>query len=170
MVDVSKEDASTAEGHRVCIRPERLSTDLTSLNYHEDRPAIVIEAVISEVGEMQSSDIYRALVRNHAKLAYNNVAAWLEGKGPMPEALGVIPGLAENLRIQDRVAQQLKGLRHEHGALDLQTLEARPIFAGDEIQDLRMDERNRAKEFIGDFMIAGGSPLGLSYKAQNHEM
>ena len=134
--------------------PEKLSTDLTSLNYHEDRPVIVIEAVISDGGEMQSSDIYRALVRNHAKLAYNSVAAWLEGKGPMPEAVAVVPGLAENLRIQDRVAQQLKGLRHEHGALDLQTLEARPIFAGDEIQDLRVDERNRAKELIEDFMIA----------------
>ncbi len=134
--------------------PEKLSTDLTSLNYHEDRPVIVIEAVISAVGEMQSSDIYRALVRNHAKLAYNSVAAWLEGKGPMPEAVAAVPGLAENLRIQDRVAQQLKDLRHEHGALDLQTLEARPIFAGEDIQDLRVDERNRAKELIEDFMIA----------------
>ena len=134
--------------------PEKLSTDLTSLNYHADRPVIVIEAVISDVGEMQSSDIYRALVRNHAKLAYNSVAVWLEGKGPMPEAVAVVPGLAENLVIQDRVAQQLKALRHEHGALDLQTLEARPIFAGDKIQDLRVDERNRAKELIEDFMIA----------------
>jgi VacB/RNase II family 3'-5' exoribonuclease len=134
--------------------PEKLSTDLTSLNYHEDRPVIVIEAVISAVGEMQSSDIYRALVRSQAKLAYNSVAAWLEGKGPMPEAVAVVPGLAENLRIQDRVAQQLRGLRHEHGALDLQTVEARPIFAGDEIQDLRVDERNRAKELIEEFMIA----------------
>ncbi|MGD0626759.1 MAG: RNB domain-containing ribonuclease [Thermodesulfobacteriota bacterium] len=134
--------------------PEKLSTDLTSLNYNEDRPAMVIEMIISDVGEMQSSDIYRALVRNHAKLAYNSVAAWLEGKGPAPEAVAVVPGLAENLRIQDRVAQQLKALRHEHGALDLQTLEAHPVFAGDEIQDLQVDERNRAKEIIEDFMIA----------------
>jgi exoribonuclease-2 len=52
------------------------------------------------------------------------------------------------------VAQQLKALRHEHGALELQTLEARPVFAGDEIQDLQADERNRAKEIIEDFMIA----------------
>jgi VacB/RNase II family 3'-5' exoribonuclease len=134
--------------------PEKLSTDLTSLNYNEDRPAMVIEMIMSDVGEMQSSDIYRALVHNYAKLAYNSVAAWLEGKGPMPEAMAVVPGLAENLRVQDRVAQQLKALRHEHGALDLQTLEARPVFAGDEIQDLRVDERNRAKEIIEDFMIA----------------
>jgi exoribonuclease-2 len=134
--------------------PERLSTDLTSLNYHEDRPAMVIEMVISDGGEVQSSNIYRARVRNHAKLAYNTVAAWLEGKGSVPEAVAVVPSLAENLRIQDRVAQQLKARRHEHGALDLQTLEARPVFAGDEIQDLRVEERNRAKEIIEDFMIA----------------
>jgi exoribonuclease-2 len=115
---------------------------------------MIIEMVINEMGKIQSSDIYRALVRNHAKLAYNSVGAWLEGKGPIPEAVAIVPGLAENLHIQDRVAQQLKALRHEHGALDLQTLEARPIFAGDEIQDLRAEERNRAKEIIEDFMIA----------------
>jgi VacB/RNase II family 3'-5' exoribonuclease len=134
--------------------PEKLSTDLTSLNYHEDRPAMIIEMVIGDGGVMQSSKIYRARVRNQAKLAYNSVAAWLEGNGPMPAAVATVPGLAENLRLQDRVAQQLKALRQEHGALDLQTLEARPVFAGDEIQDLQADERNRAKEIIEDFMIA----------------
>ena len=134
--------------------PEKLSTDLTSLNYHDDRPAMIIEMVFGDGGVMQGSDIYRARVRNQAKLAYNSVAAWLEGKGPMPEAVAAVPGLVDNLRLQDRVAQQLKALRHEHGALDLQTLEARPVFVGDKIQDLQADERNRAKEIIEDFMIA----------------
>jgi VacB/RNase II family 3'-5' exoribonuclease len=134
--------------------PEKLSTNLTSLNYHEDRPAMIIEMVIGNGGMLQDSAIYRARVRNQAKLAYNGVAAWLEGKGPMPAAVAALPGLADNLRLQDQAAQQLKTLRHEHGALDLQTLEARPVFAGDEIQDLRADERNRAKEIIEDFMIA----------------
>jgi VacB/RNase II family 3'-5' exoribonuclease len=134
--------------------PEKLSTDLTSLNYHEDRPALVIEMVIGDAGVMHGSTIYRARVRNQAKLAYNSVAAWLEGKGPMPAAAAAVPGLAENLQLQDRVAQQLKALRHEHGALELLTLEARPVFAGDEIQDLQADEPNRAKEIIEDFMIA----------------
>jgi len=134
--------------------PEKLSTDLTSLNYHEDRPAMVIEMLIGDGGVMQGSTIYRARVLNQAKLAYNSVAAWLEGKGPMPAAVAAVPGLAENIQLQDRVAQQLKALRHAHGALELQTLEARPVFAGDEIQDLRTDERNRAKEVIEDFMVA----------------
>ena len=137
--------------------PEKLSTDLTSLTYHEDRPAIVMKAVISDAGAMQSYNICRALVRNHAKLTYNSVGAWLEGKGSMPETVAAVKGLAENLRIQDRVAGQLKNVRHAHGALNLESLEARPVFAGNEIRDLRADERNRAKEIIEDFMIAANS-------------
>ena len=41
--------------------PERLSTDLTSLNEREDRLAMVIEFVVSREGELSSPDVYRAL-------------------------------------------------------------------------------------------------------------
>ncbi len=64
--------------------PEKLSTDLTSLNEDEDRLAIVIEMVIVDDGTVTESDIYRALVLSCAKLAYNSVAAWLEGTAPAP--------------------------------------------------------------------------------------
>ena len=134
--------------------PEKLSTDLTSLNFESDRLAVVIEMVIAADGSLQSSDIYGATVRNRAKLAYNSVAAWLEGNGPMPQAIGAVNGLDENLRLQDRVAQKLKALRHAHGALDLETIEARPVFDGDELKDLEADKQNRAKDIIEDFMIA----------------
>ena len=134
--------------------PERLSTDLTSLNYESDRLAIVIEMAIAGDGSLQSSDLYGATVRNRAKLAYNSVAAWLEGNGPMPQEIGTVKGLDENLRLQDRVAQKLKALRHLHGALDLETIEARPVFDGDELKDLEADNMNRAKDIIEDFMIA----------------
>ena len=134
--------------------PEKLSTDLTSLNYKSDRLAIVIEMVISMDGSLQSSDIYRAMVRNQAKLAYNSVADWLEGNGPMPQMIGTVSGLDENLQLQDRLAQKLKALRHLHGALDLETIEVRPVFSGDELKDLEADNRNRAKYIIEEFMIA----------------
>jgi exoribonuclease-2 len=134
--------------------PEKLSTDLTSLNYESDRVAIVIELVLAGDGSLQSSDLYRATVRNHAKLAYNSVASWLEGNGPMPPGIGTVSGLDENLRLQDRVAQKLKALRHLHGALDLETIEARPVFDGDKLKDLEADKKNRAKDIIEDFMIA----------------
>ena len=134
--------------------PEKLSTDLTSLNYESDRLAIVIEMVLAGDGTLQSSAIYQATVRNRAKLAYNSVAGWLEGSGPVPQGIGTVSGLDENLRLQDRVAQKLRALRHLHGALDLETIEARPVFDGDELKDLAADNSNRAKDIIEDFMIA----------------
>jgi ribonuclease R len=134
--------------------PEKLSTNLTSLNAAEDRLSIVIEMVIDPDGSIHDSSLYPALVRNQAKLAYNRVANWLEGSGEMPEAVATIGGLADNLRLQDDTAQRMKNLRHMHGALSLETIEAQPIFDGDLLLDLRTDEKNRAKEIIEDFMIA----------------
>lgn len=134
--------------------PEKLSTNLTSLNFNQERLSIVIEMVIGADGSLQKSDIYQALVRNHAKLTYSGVGAWLQGGGPVPKSVADINGLAKSLRLQDQAAQKLKHLRHEHGALSLETIEARPIFDGDEIRDLEVEQKNRAKEIIEDFMIA----------------
>jgi exoribonuclease-2 len=134
--------------------PEKLSTDLTSLNEKQERLAIVVEAVIAADGTVAESNVYRATVMNHAKLAYDAVALWLEGEAPPPPALAAVPGLEGQLRIQDCVAQTLKGLRHERGALTLQTTETKAVFEGDMVADLRADQKNRAKYLIEDFMIA----------------
>jgi exoribonuclease-2 len=72
--------------------PEILSTDLTSLNPNEERSAIVIEMEVDADGSLLDSRIFRATVCNRAKLAYNSVAAWLEGNGSVPEAISSIPG------------------------------------------------------------------------------
>jgi VacB/RNase II family 3'-5' exoribonuclease len=134
--------------------PEKLSTNLTSLNFNEDRLSVVAEMVIGADGSLQDSDVYQARVRNHAKLAYNSVATWLEGSGTVPEAVAAVNGLDENLRLQDRIAQRMKNFRHIHGALTLETIEAKPVFDGDQIRALEIEEKNRAKEIIEDFMIA----------------
>src|SRR5713226_836939 len=133
--------------------PEKLSTDLTSLGEGQIRLAIVIEMVVAGDGTVTESDVYRAVVLNKAKLAYNGVGAWFEGTAPAPPKLAAVPGLDEQLRIQDRVAQAMKSLRHHHGALTLDTLETRAVFDGDVLADLRPDEKNRARELIEDFMI-----------------
>jgi len=134
--------------------PEKLSTDLTSLGEGQERLAIVIEMVIAPDGTVTASDIYRAVVLNRAKLAYNGVAAWLEGTAPAPPKLAAVPGLDEQLRIQDRAAQALKRVRHAHGALRLETLEIRAVFDDGALADLLPGDKNRAKELIEDFMIA----------------
>jgi VacB/RNase II family 3'-5' exoribonuclease len=134
--------------------PEKLSNDITSLNYDSDRLSMVIEMVISKDGSLQGSDIYRALVRNHAKLAYSSVGAWLEEKGAVPEAVAEVKGLDENLRTQDQAAQRLRNLRHLQGALSLETIKAKPAFDGDQIRNIEVEYKNRATDIIEDFMIA----------------
>jgi exoribonuclease-2 len=133
--------------------PEKLSTDLTSLNEGQDRVAVVVEMHVDSSGTVANGDVYRAFVRNKAKLAYNAVAAWLDDKGKSPERMAAVPGLAENLRLQDRAADRMRALRHENGALDLETIEARPVFSGDSIIDLRQERRNNARMLIEDLMI-----------------
>ena len=134
--------------------PVKVSTDIASLNFNQDRLSIIVEMVVNANGSLQESNIYKAWVRNHAKLAYNSVASWLEKKSGIPEAIPDVQGLAENLRMQDRVAQSMKNMRHLHGALSLETIEAKPVFDGDQIKSLEIDEKNRAKEIIEDFMVA----------------
>jgi exoribonuclease-2 len=134
--------------------PDRLSTDLTSLNPSEVRLAMVVDFVVAKDGTIASSGIYRAVVRSQAKLAYNGVAAWLDGASPAPPAVDAVAGLAENLRTQDRIARRLKQLRHVHGALSLETIEARPVFEGERLSALDAAHKNRATEIIEDFMIA----------------
>jgi VacB/RNase II family 3'-5' exoribonuclease len=132
--------------------PEKLSTGLTSLNEKEERIAMVMDMTIGADGDVVASEVYRARVVSRAQLAYDSVAAFLDG-GPPPAKVAAIPGLADNLQLQDKTADKMRGLRHEHGALDLETIEAKPVFDGDKIVDLRQDARNNARMLIEDFMI-----------------
>ena len=134
--------------------PEKLSTDLTSLREGQERFAVVIEMTVDAKGQISASDVYRALVLNRAKLAYDSVAAWLDGNGPPPSPLSAVAGLDQQLRVQDQTAQALRRVRYERGALNFETVQARPVFNDGVLTDLRADERNRAKELIEDFMIA----------------
>ena len=134
--------------------PEKLSTNLTSLNLDADRLAIVVAMIFSADGLLASSEVLPATVRNRAKLAYNSVAAWLDGTAPMPTAIGAVPGLADNIKLQYRVASQLAELRHQHGALSLETPQTRPVFDGGILKDLEADTPNSAKRLIEDLMIA----------------
>jgi ribonuclease R len=139
--------------------PERLSTDLTSLNPHADRLALVVELTVDASGTVGAEGVSRALVRNQAKLAYNGVGAWLEGTGPLPPPAAAVAGLADNLRLQDQIAQRLKARRHDHGALELETIEVHAMFDGDSVNGLVPERRNRAKELIEDFMIAANGAI-----------
>jgi exoribonuclease-2 len=134
--------------------PEELSTGRTSLLENQDCLSVVIEFVADTGGHVTSSDVYRALVRNHAQLQYNSVGAWLEGTAAAPAKVAASPDLQVQLRLQDDVAQKLKSRRFEDGALNLQTDELRPLMLNDQVVDMQKQQKNHATELIEDFMIA----------------
>jgi VacB/RNase II family 3'-5' exoribonuclease len=133
--------------------PEKLSTDLTSLADQQDRLAIVVEFVVAADGSLKSSDVYAATVRNRAKLAYPSVGAWLTGNGPLPPPAAAVSGMDAQLKVQDQVAQKLGLLRHEHGALEFETIDVRAEFDGDSVRALKGELPNRAKSLIENLMV-----------------
>ena len=158
-VDITVKAGSAIDGHARAnttsvytvaqvfpMLPEKLSTDLTSLGEGQERLSLVIELTVSAAGAVTESDLYQAVVVNRAKLAYNSVAAWLEGRGPAPPAVQAVAGMDQQLRLQDRVAQALQRARHEHGALSLETIEARAVFDGRVLSDV--EPRKLASERV----------------------
>jgi len=140
--------------------PEELSTGASSLLENVDRPAVVIEFVVdinvNAGGSISASNVYRAIVRNKAQLTYGAVGAWLEGTAAAPPkvAASLELDLQAQLRLQDEVAQALKKLRYEHGALNIDTSEVHPVVLNQQVIDVVKQEKNRATELIEDFMIA----------------
>jgi exoribonuclease-2 len=139
--------------------PERLSTDLTSLNQDADRVALVVRLAIDARGGVGGARIGRARVRNRAKLAYDSVAAWLDGSAAPPAALSAVTELPPNLRLQDEATQRLHERREQDGTLELDLGELRPVVTGGRVVDLRPETPNRAKELIADAMIAANGAV-----------
>ena len=150
----ARETTSVYTGVRVFpMLPEALSNDLTSLLEGQDRRAMVIEFVVHG-GDVVSSSIYPALVKNHAQLAYNAVGAWLQGTGEAPEKVAASEELQAQLKLQSDVAQSLRADRYLHGALNIETIETHPVVQKEEVVNIERQQKDLATELIEDFMIA----------------
>jgi len=145
--------------------PAELSEGLTSLNENQDRAAVVTEFCVDAQGIVSDGLIYRALVRNQAQLAYNAIGAWLEGKGDAPAKVAASEELQKQLRLQDEAAQRMVGARFQHGALDLETIETRPVMADGEAVDLVRQQKNRATSLIEEFMVAANGVMARFLEA-----
>ncbi|MFP5235016.1 MAG: RNB domain-containing ribonuclease [Acidobacteriota bacterium] len=143
--------------------PPELSEGITSLNENEERAALVIEFCVDAQGTVSEGKTYRAIVRNRAQLTYNAVGAWLEGKGPAPAKVAADAHLATQLRLQDEAAQRMVGSRFQHGALDLETVETRPVTQGKDVVNLVRQEKNRATSLIEEFMVAANGVMARTF-------
>jgi len=154
-VHAAKETTTVYTGVRnFPMLPEQLSTEMSSLLETDDKLSIVVEFVVGSDGSVHSSTLYRAILRNKAQLTYNAVGPWLEGKGGVPPKVAASTELQSQLKLQDEVAQALKLARFQHGALNIETIEVRPVVLNDTVVDVSKQEKNRATELIEEFMIA----------------
>ena len=144
--------------------PAELSEGITSLNENQDRVALVIEYAVDASGTVTDGKAYRALVHNRAQLAYNGVGAWLEGRGPAPAKVAASADLAAQLKLQDTAAQRMLGSRFQHGALDLETIETRPVMLADQAVDITRQEKNRATSLIEEFMVAANGVIAKTFE------
>jgi exoribonuclease-2 len=144
--------------------PEDLSTDMTSLVQGEDRFAIVIELHIQNSGEVTCHEVYPAWVQNRAKLAYSSTGAWLEGRGPAPPELATLPDLGDQLRLQKETSEQLRNLRHQHGALTFGSFEARAVVENGDVKDLVINRHSVAEDIIESFMVAANVAMAQHLK------
>ena len=154
-----------AEVRTFPMLPERLSTDLTSLNEAQDRAAVVLEFVVAADGSVNASSVYRALVRNHAQLTYSGVGAWLEATAPAPPKVAASADLQAQLKLQDQAAAALREARHRLGALTFDRTEAQPVIANGNVQEITTRQSNRAAHLIEDFMIAANEVMARTLRA-----
>jgi exoribonuclease-2 len=159
------ETTSVYTGVRVFpMLPAELSEGITSLNENEDRVAVVIEFSVDQAGTVTDGTAYRALVKNRAQLAYNSVGAWLEGRGPAPVKVAASADLSAQLKVQDTAAQRMVGGRFQHGALDLETIETRPVMLAEEAVEITRLEKNRATSLIEEFMVAANGVIARTFE------
>ena len=144
--------------------PAELSEGITSLNENEDRVALVIEYSVNPAGEATDGKAYRALVRNRAQLAYNAVGAWLEGTGPAPAKVAANAALAAQLKLQDAAAKRMVDGRFQHGALDLETIETRPVMLADQAVEIVRQSKNKATSLIEEFMVAANGVIARTFE------
>src|SRR5665213_3524064 len=145
--------------------PEKLSTDLTSLNPNDDRLSVVTEFIVVADGSIRSHNVFLARVTNYAQLAYNNVGAWLDGKASLPQS--ATQAIQDQLHLQDTVAQLLRDARDRSGALDIDTIEAQSVVRPDQSVDIELVQKTRASQLIEDFMIAANVAMAEFLDAHN---
>lgn len=138
--------------------PEELSYHRTSLLGNEDREAMVMQIDVHEDGSVEGFQLYFALVRNYAKLAYEKVADWLKNGGAYP-AIDALAGMDTQIKLQETCALRLRAANERAGALSVQTIEANPVAVNGVVVDLAITETNRARDVIQHFMVTMNSAL-----------
>ncbi|MDC1115533.1 VacB/RNase II family 3'-5' exoribonuclease [Alphaproteobacteria bacterium] len=141
----------------VPMLPEDLSNGLCSLRPDEDRACVVADMTIDNQGHKTGHRIYRALMRSHARLTYDDVEqvithADADADADTPQSEQNIDlSLISNLHA---AYQCLSNARKERGALELDLAEKRIVFdAAGKATGITKRYQNTSQKIIEEMMI-----------------
>jgi len=136
----------------VPMLPEPLSNGLCSINPKVDRLCMACELYIDKSGKVTRSRFFRAVMRSHGRLIYDDVAAMLEGD---PELCRQHAELLPHLHNLHQLYQMLQAQRAERGAIDFDTTETRIEFNSQKrVERIVPVVRNLAHRLIEECMLA----------------
>ncbi|KAA6184637.1 ribonuclease R [Thiohalocapsa marina] len=137
----------------VPMLPEVLSNGLCSLNPQVDRLCMTCELYVNREGKVTRSRFFEAVMRSHARLTYDQVAAMIvDGDPALCERHA---GLLSHLHELYALYQVLLGAREERGAIDFDTVETKFVFNdAKRIERIEPVTRNDAHRLIEECMLA----------------
>ena len=175
LVSISDVDARVAEGSPLDLEarrrgtsvylpdrvvnmlPPALSEEALSLLPGQDRPALTVELRIAPDGQLLAADPFESLIRSHARLTYDEAAAYLdEGKTE-----GVPEPVRATLRWLRTAAARLSAVRQARGGVSVLREEAHLQLdaAGREPQALIVERETCAHRLVERLMVAANEAV-----------
>ncbi|MDX1514400.1 MAG: ribonuclease R [Gammaproteobacteria bacterium] len=152
-------------GRVIPMLPEILSNELCSLKPSVDRLCMICEMRIDGRGRITRSKFYKGLMRSHARLTYDRVAAAIVDRRSSERR--DLDSLVAPLEDLYRLYKILQKARIDRGAIDLDTEETRIVFGpGRKIERIEPVVRNDAHKIIEECMIAANIAAGRLIERQ----
>ncbi|KTG17198.1 MULTISPECIES: ribonuclease R [unclassified Guyparkeria] len=146
-------------GRVVPMLPEILSNGLCSVNPDVDRLCLCAEMLINSQGQIIRSRFFEGVMRSHARLTYDNVAAMLLDNDQ--EERDKHSHVIKPLEALHSLYKVLRAERESRGAIDFDTIETKIVFGENrKIEAIVPYERNDAHKIIEECMIAANVAAG----------
>ncbi|KAB0681844.1 ribonuclease R [Aureimonas leprariae] len=151
----------------VPMLPERISNDLCSLRPDVDRPALAVRVKLAGDGRKLLHSFHRVVMRSHAKLAYGQAQAAIDGDADAaPRAIvdGVLRPLWDAYAL-------LKRARSDRQPLDLDLPEKKVVLDADgRVERVVVPDRLDAHRLIEEFMILANVAAAEALEAKRQAL
>jgi ribonuclease R len=151
----------------VPMLPERISNDLCSLRENEDRPALAVRMIITKDGRKLSHKFHRVMMRSHAKIAYPQAQAAIDG-APEPK---FVPFLETVLRPLWDAYFALRRGRDARMPLDLDLPERKILLNADgSVDKVIIPDRLDAHRLVEEMMILANVATAETLEAKGQPL